>query len=531
MLATFSILSLVFMPRLMGQAFGNLKDITFATGYIAGLLMIVQFFKELPHPRWRTTILLGIAIAFTVSVRAGGFILFPYFGLSLIIFFILKPHYLKQIASSNGLLFRLLGQGAMILTIGYFAGLIFWPFALQNVFLNPLESLRVMEHYKISIRQVFEGEFIWSTRLPFYYILKWLLISTPLIVLTGFILYLIFFSQEIYKSKSFTSQQVLESFILFAVVFPVFYVIAIDSNLYSGVRQMLFVLPPMAIIAVLGIFKLMNVIVSKKKKLYYPIFALFILMLVWPFYHQVTTFPVDYVYFNIIAGGNKKAWGNYEYDYYFHGMKESSEYLIELVGDENITVAMNCILSNYFDDSPNIKYKYTRYMERSSIDWDYGLFAVNYIHPYLLKNNLWQSTETIKTFYHKGNPVAVLLKRNDKNDISGISEIKKLNLHTGIELLELALGNDPQNVWLHVNIANAKLSAGDKKGFHYYVEMGKKIHPYYEPLILLEANLLYKEGNFRESLEKLNELLTINSRYKPAEQLYKKVNEKLKLNK
>ena len=531
MLATFSILSLVFMPRLMGQAFGNLKDIPFATGYMAGLLMIVQFFTELPRPRWRTTILLGFAIAFTVSVRAGGFILFPYFGLSLIIFFVLKPNYLKQIASSNGLLFRLMGQGAMILTIGYFAGLIFWPFALQNVFLNPLESLRMMEHYKISIRQVFEGEFIWSTHLPFYYILKWFLISTPLIVLIGFILYLIFFSQEIYKCKSFTSQQVLESFILFAVVFPVFYVIAIGSNLYSGVRQMLFVLPPMAIIAALGIFKLMNVIVTKKKKLFYPTFTLFIIMLLSPLIHQITTFPVDYVYFNVFAGGNKKAWGNYEYDYYFHGMKESSEYLIELVGDENITVAMNSILSNYFDDRPNIKYQYTRFMERSSLDWDYGLFAVNYIHPYLLKNNLWQSTETIKTFYHKGNPVAVLLKRNDKNDLIGISEIKKLNLHAGIELLELALENDPQNVWLHVNIANAKLSAGDKKGFHYYVEMGKKIHPFYEPFFLLEANLLYKEENYRESLQKLNELLTINSRYQPAEQLYKMVNEKLKLNK
>jgi tetratricopeptide (TPR) repeat protein len=525
--ATFSILALVLMPRLSGQAFGNLKDIPFAAGYMAGLLMTSRFLRELPHPRWQTTILLGLAIAFTVSVRAGGFILFAYLGLSLMIFLVLKPKFLKQIVSTRPLLLRLSGQVTAIVLIGYFGGLLFWPFALQNVFLHPLESLGMMEHYSISIRQLFQGEVIWSTRLPWYYLPKWLLISTPLFVLTGFILFLFFFIIEIIRKKFFSGQLLFEGFIFFAVAFPVFYVMAIGSNLYSGVRQMLFILPPVALLATLGIYKLLRLIGAKQKKIIYPFSFLFAVLLFRPLFHQVNTFPVDYVFFNELAGGNKKAWGNYEYDYYFHGMREGAEYLIDLAGMEKVTVAMNCNLSNYFDRLPNITYQYVRFMERSSVDWDYGLFGVNYIHPYLLKNNLWQPAGTIKSFYHRGNPVAVLVKRRDKSDFKGISEINKLNLDNGVTLLELALDNDPNNVWLHVNLARAKLAAGDNEGFEHIVQLGKQIHPFYEPFFLLEATRLFDKGEYRESLHKLKELFDINPRYQPAGQLYKMVHEKL----
>jgi hypothetical protein len=90
---------------------------------------------------------------------------------------------------------------------------------------------------------------------------------------------------------------------------------------------------------------------------------------------------------------------------------------------------MNCNLSNYFDGHPGIDYQYTRYLERSSVDWDYGIFGLNYLDPVLLKDNKWKPAGEIKTFYHLGNPVAVLVRRKDKSDFYGISEIKNGNLH------------------------------------------------------------------------------------------------------
>jgi len=527
LVAVFTLLALAFMPRLAGQAFGNLKDIPFATGYMAGLYLIIRFLEELPRPAWKTAVLLGLAIAFTVSVRAGGFSLFAYLGLSIIIYFVLKPFYLKQIVSTKPVFVRLLGQGTVILLIGYFGGLLFWPYALLNVWVHPVESLGIMEHYKVSIRQVFEGEMVWSTDLPWYYLPKWILISTPVVILAGGLFFSWFFFRNLFTGSEGLRQILSEGFVLFAFVFPLIYVIAIGSNLYSGVRQMLFILPPAAILAVVGIFRLIKILKLRNRKVSYAVYAFFLLLLVLPIKHQASTFPVDYVYFNSLIGGNKNAWGAYEYDYYFHAVKAPVEDLIKLAEGKEITVAMNCNLSNYFENHSNIKYEYTRFLERSSVDWDYGIFGVNYLHPFLLKNKNWLPSGILKTYYHHGNPVAVLVKRTDKTDFRGISAIKNGNLQEGINLLKNAVEKEPKNVWLFVNLAKAKLETGDFSGFEEYFKRGKEIHPYFEPLFFIEATCFYRVGKYEKSLACLNDLFEINPRYLPAKQLLEEVKKKL----
>ncbi|MBN2635435.1 MAG: phospholipid carrier-dependent glycosyltransferase, partial [Prolixibacteraceae bacterium] len=110
-----TVISVLLMPRLFGQAFGNLKDIPFATGYLAGIYFIIRYLKELPEPKWKTVVALGAAIAFTVSVRAGGFILFAYFGMALLFTLILKPFLLKHIVSTKLCLVKVSGQALVIL--------------------------------------------------------------------------------------------------------------------------------------------------------------------------------------------------------------------------------------------------------------------------------------------------------------------------------------------------------------------------------------------------------------------------------
>ncbi len=518
--AGLSVLSLVFMPRLAGQAFGNLKDIPFAAGYMAGLIMIVRLIKEFPVLRWKTAILLGIAIAFTVSVRAGGFILFAYVGLSVLIFFVWKPFYLIQVVSTKPVFVRLLGQGATILAIGYLGGLLFWPYALQNIFVHPLESLSVMEHYKVSIRQVFEGEMMWSTQLPWYYLLKWILISSPLFLLAGLVVYTISYLRQVFIKFNPSRLLLAESFIIFSALFPLVYVISIDSNMYSGIRQMIFILPPMAFLAVTGIFRFLNSVKIKNRQVWYGVASFFLLLMVLPLRHQAATFPADYIYFNVLAGGNNNAWSDYEYDYYFHSIKEPAELVIQLAAGKEVVVGMNCNLSNYFDEHPNIRYTYTRYLERSSTDWDYGIFGLNYLHPYLLKNNYWQTTETIQTFYHKGNPVAILVRRTDKSDYYGISEISDGNWHSGIMLLQEAVRKDSNNVWLYLHLAKAKLALNEIEGYHVYKNMGQKIYPFFEPFYLLEANHSFNQGKYTEASDQIERLFQINPRYLPAKELY-----------
>ncbi len=525
--AAITVASIIFMPRLFGQAFGNLKDIPFATGYVAGIYMIIRFIKELPKPSWSTAVLLGIVIAFTCSVRIGGLILFAYLALFGAVYFIWKPFELKQIVSTKPCFVWLTGQLMVIAIIGYFAGLLFWPYALQNVWVNPLESLSIMEHYKISIRQVFEGNLIWSTHLPWYYLFIWLLISTPEFIFLGIGIFVVLFFQRFRSRLESFSPVFFESIVAFAFFFPVIYVVVIHSNLYSGIRQMLFTLPILAILTGTAIFRFIKS--DLKKKIKYPVIGLFGCLMLLPLQHQAKTFPADYIYFNAITGGNRSAWSNFEYDYYFHGIKKPVDELVKTVGNnENVVVAMNCNLWNYFEHTPNITYRYTRYLERSSDDWDYGLFGINYIHPYQLKNNTWQSAETVKTYYHKGNPIAVLLKRkNDRTDREGIKMVENGNFAEGKTLLKQALSRDPNNVWLDVYLAKASLLEENAEEFNYYIERGKTVNPFYEPIFMLEAQKQFNEGNFKESFVTLTQLLNINPRYSPAAPLLKAVKEKL----
>lgn len=522
-LSIISVLAILFMPRFFGQAFGNLKDIPFTTGYLASIYFIIRFLKQMPKAGWLTAVWLGLAIAFTCSVRIGGLILPIYFALFSVLFIILKPFVPKQNVSTKPCFVRLLGQGIVISSIAYFVGLLFWPFALQDVFRNPLASLQVMEHYKVNIRQIFNGGFIWSSELPWYYLPKWLFISTPEFVWLGFLFFFIRFVSQL-KNK-LSEQLFFELFLFFSLLFPLFYVVTIKANLYSGVRQLLFILPPLAILTALGWYNLLLSI--KKKFIKYALLATLLVLIFLPFQHQLKTFPADYIYFNPISGGNKKAWSNYEYDYYFHGIKKASDELKEMIQDDKVIVIGNSNLSNYFEKSENIIFKYSPYLERSSMDWDYGIFGINYIHPEMLKNGKWFSTQTQKVFFHKGNPIAVLLKRTQKSDFNGLKLMEKGEIDQAKTLLINAIKTDTNNVWIYSQLAKIALKEKDFNSFSLYLQKGREIYPSYEPFFLLEATYFFNHGDYRKAYDVLNKLIEINNRYKPAKKMLLAVKEKL----
>ncbi len=249
--------------------------------------------------------------------------------------------------------------------------------------------------------------------------------------------------------------------------------------------------------------------------------------MVFPLIHQAKTFPADYIYFNQISGGNKKAWSNYEYDYYFHGIKKSSEEIIAEIGNRNVTVASNCNLSNYFNSHPNIKFCYTPYFERSNKDWDYGLFGINYIPPDLLKSGKWKPAQIEKIFYHLGNPLVVIVKRTDKLDYDGISKLKENNLEEAKILLNRAVKTDQNNVWLFAQLAKISLKEDDFESFNRYLQQGREIYPHYETFYLLEAQQWFTKGNYNRAKEVLNNLFAVNPRYENANPLLEAVNEKL----
>lgn len=245
-------------PRFLGHSFNNPKDIPFATGIIAAIYGMVLFFKQFPKVKWYTYLILILSIAFAISVRIGGLILFGYFGLFGLIYLIRVfiqnkksaqlPSNSKnksQLTSPWKLTGRMIILGFAICVAGYFLGLLLWPYALQSPIKNPIESFKLMSSFNISIRQVFEGTMQWSDYLPWYYTPKYILMTIPVAVIIGLVLFFIF----CWRKKE---DRLWSFFVFFTFFFPVFWIVYTHANVYGGWRHAMFAYPPMVVAAALG---------------------------------------------------------------------------------------------------------------------------------------------------------------------------------------------------------------------------------------------------------------------------------------
>jgi hypothetical protein len=529
-IAILALVLLAVSPRPMGQAFGNLKDIPFAAGYAWSLFFMVQFLKSLPKPRWRDTWLLGLAVAFTNSIRIGGLVLLAYFGLFLIVWFLLQNTEIKNSLKKTALWRPLILKIGVVFLAGYFLSLVFWPYGLMNPLRNPLQALSVMEHYKVSIKQTFEGVQVWSTNLPWYYLPKWMVISIPEIVIAGILAAICFLFIKGVKRDKFLPV----GLVGFAFLFPLIYVLVIKANLYSGWRQMYFVYIPAIIVSAIGLSLIYRSLKNSKSKI--AVIGLTAGLLLLPIVHTARTYPSEYIYFNALAGTSKECWQNYEYDYYRHEMKKAAGWLRQELSNSDlpVTVASNFDISVYFQSFKNIDYKYIHFYDKLSVAWDYALLGVNYVHPYQLKNGTWQPAGTVKTFYHKGNPTVVILKGQDKNAFEGYTALQNGEFSKAAGLLSKARANDPTDLNILAYLGESYLAINDLAETKRIIENGQKLNPYYEPFLLLEARSFIKDGNYSKGLEVLQNLVKINPRYFQARpyliDCYEKTGDTIKAN-
>ncbi len=523
--AILAMLFLMLSPRPFGQVIDNLKDLPFALGYAWSVLWLIRLIKQLPEFKWKTMLWLGVAIAFTNSIRVGALIFYPYMDILVMGWFLFHFKTHARLLRQNNFWKDLIIKVSALVVLGYFGGLFFWPYGLMNPLKNPIETLTLMQRYAISIRQLFEGEVYWSTSLPWYYLGKWLWISIPEVVWFGVLILPFSALFSFFRGRKVNC--FLLASLLFFFLFPVIYVIIIKANLYSGWRQMYFVYVPLLVLSVTGFYNVWMAAQYKGTKIF--LVAMLIPGLLLPGIHIFKTIPVHNIYFNDLSGGTKAAWNKYEYDYYWLGMKEASDFLKkEIEGKENITVVSNLSLDPYFYKG-EAKLGYVRFYERASLEWDYAVLGVNYIHPTQIKNETWKPWGILKTVYHKGNPLAVVIKSPGADARKGIEYAKQGDHEQAVLYFNQHLKKDVNDINVMAKKAASQMALGDKTGFLKTIERGLSLHPAYEPFFLLLAHQAFEEKNYRKAIHYGEKLLEINERYLQILPLlrdsYKSVNE------
>ena len=528
----FTMFLLFFSPGYLGHAMNNPLDIPFAFGYIFTLLQLVRFLKRLPVINYWIALLIALGIAFTISIRVGGLLLIPYIfmfsGL-----YMLFTHMPWKIFSKHWI--NLAAKGLLVLSgisvISFFLSIQPWPYALQNPLKNPFEALKMMENISVALRVMFEGKIFWSDNLPAIYIPQNILLTIPLMVMAGFAASFLLIRK--YRNTFWIF------FLFFVVVFPVVYIIYKESNVYGAWRHLLFIYPPMVVMAGMGMQSIYGI--PKNKFLRYGLLLIFILAMVKPVAHIVRNYPNQYIYFNEITGGVKKAYKKYETDYYMVSLKPATEWVKENIlknatadPGHPIRIISNApadIMNYYFREyKEKVILPYTRYYDRGMYDWDYAIFFCNYIDPYQISHNIWPPKNTIYSVNLDGVKICAVVKRVNKDDFIGselfnnaIRSQNRNEMDESIRLMENSLKFDNYNEIIYLNLAQAYILKQEFETARKKLNELLSFYPNYDKAINLIGYTYMNEGEIEHNSVKVdraislfNEVMRINYKFSGA---------------
>ncbi|MCT4601464.1 MAG: hypothetical protein N4A59_01000 [Marinifilum sp.] len=437
--ALLTILFFLISPRFIAHTMFNPKDIPFAAAYISGIYFSIRTFDF--YPKYNGWILLGLllSVAAAISVRVGGILLYANFLVYSYLYIVKSKGFLFFLPKANSRVFFRFMMGIVpVLIISYFLSLILWPWALQDPLKNPVEALRVMTHYKVAIRQLFEGNNLFSNNLPWYYASKYILISIPMLIILGF-------GASVLAYKKYTVEKV---FLLFTCIFPLVYIALRQSNLYGGWRHLIFIYPSLIIISVWGFSSIYNYGKLYSKQI---VMVLILAGSILPLSWEIRNYPHLLPYYNKLVGGTDGAYGNYEMDYYYQSLKEASDQLKESrkfkekKGEIVIASDHVYIMRYYFRKHKNVKVIYTRYYEKSSKKWDFAIFQNAYIASSQLKKGFFPPYGTLSTIDVDDKPISVVLERKTDLDYLGYISMKEKRYHDALNYFKQYLELNKHN--------------------------------------------------------------------------------------
>ena len=477
--ATLTLVLLFISPRLLGHSYNNNKDIPITAAFALSTYFMMAFFRDYPRRKLRNSCWIALAVASGISLRIGAIILVPYYFLFAGLYFlsttpfrqIFKPEALRK----GGIL---LGIGCAIMLGGYFIGILPWPFGLEGPIKNTAEVLKAMSSLGVSIIQIFEGEQIWSNEIPWYYSIKYMAITIPVVIFAGIILFAVLSPRIVKRANA------MPLFILaFSWLFPIIYAAASIQNDYGGWRHLMFTYPFMVGLAAIGFDAIIHRFPKHSFK--YAVGAVILLLCFHPVSHIVRNHPHEYVYFNELFGGVDKAQGYYETDYYQHSIRAASEWLEKHLSEE-LAEGKEFIIGKNDGPVPHylrhlkgqVKVQHTYgYYTRSKYDWDYGIFYAGYISPHQLREGLWPPAGTIHAIKVDNTPVCAIVKRLSKEDFLGHEALKRNDVDTAIGHFNAYLQVDPKHEGIHGALASAYLAKGDFNKVLHHAGMALEYYP------------------------------------------------------
>jgi 4-amino-4-deoxy-L-arabinose transferase-like glycosyltransferase len=338
-------LFLALSPTFFAHCMNNPKDIPFAAFFMLTVYCLSLLRTSYPYASAKMAAAIVCSAALSINVRVGGLLLLFYASLYL---FALAVRDRRNLDARR---WAKLGAGfAVCAALTLVLGSLFWPWALQNPLLRPIQALSQLSRFPVDFNELYGGEIIWAKDTPWDYIFRWFGITSPL----GVLLFGLASPFVLARRPEFRASACL----WFAALFPAVYVTVRHTVLYNGIRHLLFVYPAFVVLAAAACVALLQ---SPSPWRRWAAIGLLVVGFYHPARFHLVNHPNQAAYFNQIVGGALGAFSRYDLDYWGVSYKQAVDKLEKIARMNQRVVTFNAgvaghVAGAYARRFPNLRF-------------------------------------------------------------------------------------------------------------------------------------------------------------------------------
>jgi hypothetical protein len=304
-----------------GTMFHHTKDVPLGAAMAGALYFLIRAARDCPRCQLRHVVGFGVLTGAALGIKVLALLLVCYIGIAIALNIpVVVARHPCELAR---FFVRSLVSFVPGLLIAYLIMIAAWPWSALSP-LNPLLGLYSFGEFHYGIRTVLDGQIYRMATVPRWYVPTYLVIKLPLLVLTGFGLGLALAVVPRLAASIWPIQRRRDiGTLAVAALLPVLCQVIVRGPAFSGLRHFLFVLPPLATLAGIGL----SVTVSQLEKRSTIAGAVALVIVSAGFaWNAITLYrlhPYEYLVYNPLVGGLAGATRRFVTDYWFTMMPEA----------------------------------------------------------------------------------------------------------------------------------------------------------------------------------------------------------------
>jgi len=320
-------LFLALTPRWFGHSLFNPKDIPFAAAVLAGVYALVRIGEELPRVKLNHWLLLGLSAGCALGVRFGGVAVFAYLAIALataIAADLLRRWRGRSVSPGWESWPRIAWGGFVATAVSLAIGWLATPYLHADLSAHLRELRAATLRFDWPLQTFLGGRFLRPVEAARQYLPTWLAITLPPATCAG--LLLLPFTGRRLAGAAARRPAAWAALLSASVLAPVWAVVA-RTPLYDGIRQVLFAIAPLTLLAALGWAGFVHGLGARGRRIAFVVLAV---LLLEPLSWTVRAGPLAYTYFNPVSGGFARASWRYDTDYWGLSGREMAARLDEI---------------------------------------------------------------------------------------------------------------------------------------------------------------------------------------------------------